>query len=94
MEQVERGTPTRVIMDMTGHKSQKVFDGYYSIMKGHRMKNNEKIFSLNLTDEKRKTKDGISFHQEERLKKEKSLFDYGLVPKEVYLERVREILTK
>ncbi len=94
MEQVERGTPTRVIMDMTGHKSQKVFDGYYSIMKGHRMKNNEKIFSLNLTDEKRKTKDGISFHQEERLKKEKSLFDSGLVPKEVYLERVREILTK
>ena len=42
-EQIESGTPPRVIMSMTGHKSQKVFDGYYNILKGDRMKNNDKI---------------------------------------------------
>ena len=93
MEQVERGTPTRVSMDMTGHKSQKVFDGYYSIIKGHRMKNNDKIFSLQLNDDdKKEPKTGISFHQEEELKKYKSLFDSGLIPKDIYHDEVKRIL--
>lgn len=91
-EQIESGTPPRVIMSMTGHKSQKVFDGYYNILKGDRMKNNDKIFSTNLKDDKSENSLGITKHQEERLKKEKSLFDIGLIPKEVYLERVRKIM--
>ena len=92
-EQIESGTPPRVIMSMTGHKSQKVFDGYYNILKGDRMKNNDKIFSTNLKDDESENSSGITKHQEERLKKEKSLFDTGLLPKEVYLERVREIMS-
>jgi integrase len=91
-EQIESGTPPRVIMSMTGHKSQKVFDGYYNILKGDRMKNNDKIFSTNLKDDESENSFGITKHQEEKLKKEKSLFDIGLLPKEIYLERVREIM--
>ena len=91
-EQIESGTPPRVIMSMTGHKSQKVFDGYYNILKGDRMKNNDKIFSTNLKDDKSENSSGITKHQEEQLKKEKSLYDTGLLPKELYLERVRKIM--
>ena len=91
-EQIESGTPPRIIMSMTGHKSQKVFDGYYNILKGDRMKNNDKIFSTNLKDDKSEKSSIISKHQEEQLIKYKSLFDSGLIPKEVYLEDVRKIL--
>ncbi len=91
-EQIESGTPPRIIMSMTGHKSQKVFDGYYNILKGDRMKNNDKIFSTNLKDDKSEESSGISKHQEEQLTKYKSLFDSGLLPKEVYLEEVRKII--
>jgi hypothetical protein len=34
----------------------------------------------------------ISKHQEEQLTKYKSLFDSGLLPKEVYLSEVRKII--
>jgi len=91
-EQIESGTPPRIIMSMTGHKSQKVFDGYYNILKGDRMKNNDKIFSTNLKDDKSEESSGISKHQEEQLTKYKSLFDSGLLPKEVYLEEVRKVM--
>ena len=91
-EQIERGTPPRVIMSMTGHKSQKVFDGYYNILKGDRMKNNDKIFSTELKEVTSDNSSGISKHQEEQLTKYKSLFDSGLLPKEVYLEEVRKIM--
>jgi integrase len=91
-EQIESGTPPRIIMSMTGHKSQKVFDGYYNILKGDRMKNNDKIFSTNLKDDKSEESSGISKHQEEQLTKYKSLFDSGLLPKEVYLEEVRKVI--
>jgi len=91
-EQIESGTPPRTIMSMTGHKSQKVFDGYYNILKGDRMKNNDKLFSLNLNVSEQKPKKGISVFQEEELKKYKSLYDTGLMDKEVYKEEVRRIM--
>lgn len=34
----------------------------------------------------------MSKHQEERLTKYKSLFDSGLLPKEVYLEEVSKVI--
>jgi hypothetical protein len=34
----------------------------------------------------------MSKHQEEQLIKYKSLFDSGLIPKEVYLEDVRKVI--
>jgi hypothetical protein len=77
---------------MTGHKSQKVFDGYYNILKGDRMKNNDKLFSINLNEPEKKPKEGISVFQEEELKKYKSLYDTGLIDKEFYREEVRRIL--
>lgn len=92
-EQIERGTPPRVIMSMTGHKSQKVFDGYYSILKGHRMKNNDKIFSTELKDDKEELKDGITSHQKEQLTKYKSLYDTGLINKSFYEDELRRILS-
>ena len=93
-EQIERGTQPRVIMSMTGHKSQKVFDGYYNILKGDRMKNNDKIFSTDLKEDNNKIKsNGISNHQEEQLIKYKSLYDSGILPKEIYLEEVRKIMS-
>lgn len=91
-EQIESGTPPRTIMSMTGHKSQKVFDGYYNILKGDRMKNNDKLFSINLNEPEKKPKEGISVFQEEELKKYKSLYDTGLIDKEFYREEVRRIL--
>ena len=62
-------------MSMTGHKSQKVFDGYYNILKGDRMKNNDKIFSTNLKDDE--SEEFIlesSKHQEEQVNKRKISF--------------------
>lgn len=93
-EQIEIGTPPRVIMSMTGHTSQKVFDGYYQILKGDRMKNNDKMFSTDLEETNQKTKSGVSKNQEEQLKKYKSLFDTGLIPKDVYNDEVRRILSE
>jgi len=91
-EQIEIGTPPRVIMSMTGHKSQKVFDGYYDILKGDRMKNNDKVFSTNLVEKKEVSKDGITSHQTEQLTKYKSLFDTGIINKEMYMDEVRRIM--
>jgi len=92
-EQIERGTPPRVIMSMTGHKSQKVFDGYYNILKGDRMKNNDKIFSTELKeDNEPQRSSGVSTHQMEQLTKYKSLFDSGLLPKEIYLDEVKKVM--
>jgi integrase len=91
-EQIEIGTPPRVIMSMTGHKSQKVFDGYYDILKGDRMKNNDKVFSTNLEEKKEISKDGITIHQTEQLTKYKSLFDSGIINKEMYMDEVRRIM--
>jgi hypothetical protein len=51
---------------MTGHKSQKVFDGYYNILKEIGMKNNDKIFSTELKEVQSEESSGISKHQEEQ----------------------------
>ena len=92
-EQIESGTPPRIIMSMTGHKSQKVFDGYYEILKGDRMKNNDKIFSTNLVETKKKNESGITPRQEEELKKYKSLFDLGVLNWEMYMDEVKRIMS-
>jgi len=91
-EQIEIGTPPRIIMSMTGHTSQKVFDGYYQILKGDRMKNNDKVFSTNLVEEEPKNEKGISQHQDEQLKKYKSLYDTGIIDREMYMEEIRRIM--
>jgi len=90
-EQIEIGTPPRTIMSMTGHKSQKVFDGYYEILKGDRMKNNSKVFSTTLIDDEKKDENGFTSHQKEQLKKCKSLYDIGTYDREMYMEEVRRI---
>ena len=56
------------------------------------MKNNDKIFSTELKEVTSDNSSGISKHQEEQLTKYKSLFDSGLLPKEVYLEEVRKVM--
>jgi hypothetical protein len=76
---------------MTGHKSQKVFDGYYEILKGDRMKNNSKVFSTTLIDDEKKDENGFTSHQKEQLKKCKSLYDIGTYDREMYMEEVRRI---
>ena len=47
-EHIELGTPIRTIMSLSGHSSQKVFDGYYKVLNKDLLKNNNEMFSMGL----------------------------------------------
>lgn len=97
-EHIERGTPVRTIMELSGHKSQKVFDGYYQVLDKDLLKNNNSMFSLNISESepKRKPKSkpnlNISDEQVNQLTQLKQLFDNGLLDESEYKERKKLVL--
>ena len=74
-EHIERGTPIRTIMKMTGHTTQKVFDGYYSVLDKDIMSLNDDLYSQNLNEDyntpnttKKTSKSNFEPELEEQLK--------------------------
>jgi integrase len=101
-EQVLRGVPTRVIMSMTGHKSRKVFDGYYEILDKEKRGINDELFMDYLepktsTPKKNKTPQKTSTtpfskEQKDKIEKLKYSLDEGWITQEKYDELFQKIV--
>ena len=98
-EHIERGTPIRTIMKMTGHKSQKVFDGYYSVLDKDIMSVNDELYSQSLkenyTSSKPKDKPSKNIDEPElegKLKVLLVMFEKGLLPQKLYEKKVSELI--
>lgn len=97
-EHIERGTPIRTIMKMTGHTTQKVFDGYYSILDKDILSVNDDLYSQTLKDdynsqeEVSEPNEPTSTDVENELKRLQEFFDKGILPEKIYEKKVEQIL--
>ena len=92
-EQIQSGKPIRTIMSLSGHNSQKVFDRYYDVLKEDRMENNDKVFNFNLIDSPIKENEKVvNENIKEELVKLKNLLDDGLLPLEIYMGKVNQLM--
>ena len=97
-EHIERGTPIRTIMKMTGHTTQKVFDGYYSVLDKDIMSVNDDLYSqtlkedYNSQDEVSKPKNKVSTDVENELKRLQEFYEKGILPQKIYEKKVEQIL--
>lgn len=96
-EHIERGTPIRTIMKMSGHTSQKVFDGYYSVLDKDILSVNDDLYSQSLKEdynsqETLKPKNEVSQNVEEELKRLQEFFEKGILPQKLYEKKVEQIL--
>lgn len=95
-EHIELGTPIRTIMSLSGHSSQKVFDGYYKVLDKDLLKNNHEMFSMGVESEKKPKKETKSFdltdEQINQLRRLKSSYDEGLIDDEEYKMRKTGVL--
>ena len=102
-EHIERGTPVRTIMKMTGHNSQKVFDGYYNVLDKDILSlvevKNEELYSQILkedyNEQEKVTESTKSIYSEEvenELKRLKEFYDKGNLPEILYHKKVSKIL--
>ena len=98
-EHIERGTPIRTIMKMTGHTTQKVFDGYYSVLDKDIMSLNDDLYSQNLNEDyntpnttKKTSKSNFEPELEEQLKRLFEFYDKGILPSKLYEEKVRQLI--
>lgn len=90
-EHIQIETSPRIIMKMTGHRSQKVFDGYYDILESDIEGINRNIYKklpeIN-TDESQ-----TNLSLKDKLKELKDLLEEGLIPKEIYTKKVSELMS-
>ena len=97
-EHIERGTPIRTIMKMTGHTTQKVFDGYYSVLDKDIMSVNDDLYSQTLKEEYNsqeevsKPKNKVSTDVENELKRLQEFYEKGILPQKIYEKKVEQIL--
>ena len=84
---------------MTGHKSQKVFDGYYSVLDKDIMSVNDELYSQSLkenyTSSKPKDKPSKNIDEPElegKLKVLLVMFEKGLLPQKLYEKKVSELI--
>lgn len=97
-EHIERGTPIRTIMKMTGHTTQKVFDGYYSILDKDILSVNDDLYSQTLKDDYNSQEEvsepnkPTSTDVENELKRLQEFFDKGILPEKIYEKKVEQIL--
>jgi integrase len=100
---IESGTPTRTIMKMTGHKSRKVFDGYYEVYDEDLKYMNDDLFSEDLetpkttlnsykTPQPNKETTPFSKEQIEKIEKLKYSLDEGWINQEKFDELFQKIL--
>ena len=96
-EHIERGTPIRTIMKMTGHSSQKVFDGYYSVLDKDILSVNDDLYSQTLKVDYNSSKEvpervSLSSDVEDKLKRLQEFYDKGILPEKIYEKKVEQIL--
>jgi integrase len=95
-EHIELGTPIRTIMSLSGHSSQKVFDGYYKVLNKDLLKNNNQMFSMDITPSSKSKTPPPSFDLNDekinQLKRWKDMFDMGLIDEEEYKNKKKLIL--
>lgn len=95
-EHIELGTPIRTIMSLSGHSSQKVFDGYYRVLNKDLLKNNNEMFSMDINSSSKSKTPKPSFdltdEQINQLKRWKDMFDMKLIDDEEYKNKKKLIL--
>jgi len=98
-EHIERGTPIRTIMKMTGHTTQKVFDGYYSVLDKDIMSVNDDLYSQILKEDytsskpsKKQSKPSSNQELEEQLKRLLELNEKGILPDNIYTKKVSQLI--
>jgi hypothetical protein len=96
-EGIENKIPTHILMSMSGHTTEKVFRKYFSTTTKELGEEGSKLFSYDLIDvvepiPVKSDSENIPQTKIEKLKELKLLFDEGLIPNEVYLDKVRELL--
>jgi integrase len=100
-EGLENKIPTHILMSMSGHTTEKVFRKYFSTTTKELGEEGSKLFSYDLSDsveEEVKPKKVVeelelmNTSKINKLKELKLLFEEGLIPKEIYLEKVKELI--
>jgi integrase len=92
-EGVENNIPTHVLMSMSGHTTEKVFRKYFSTTTKELDEEGKKMFSMNLKEPEIQTNEKFeSEYLENELRKLKGLFEKGLIPESIYLERVSKLI--
>jgi hypothetical protein len=100
-EGLENKVPTHILMSMSGHTTEKVFRKYFSTTTKELGEEGSKLFSYDLSDnveEEVKPKKVVeelelmNTSKINKLKELKLLFEEGLIPKEIYLEKVKELI--
>lgn len=92
-EGVENNIPTHVLMSMSGHTTEKVFRKYFSTTTKELDSEGQKMFTMNLNENKTQTNDvpkGSDLEQD--LKKLKDLFEKGLIPESVYIKSISKLV--
>jgi integrase len=92
-EGINNNIPYHVIMSMSGHTSEKVFQGYFSTIDEELDKTGKMMFSI--TNEVPKTEEkkvSVDSDLKTKLSQLKSLFEEGLITKDVYEMKVGELI--
>lgn len=96
-EGIENKIPTHILMSMSGHTTEKVFRKYFSTTSKELGEEGSKLFSYDLIEEiepstVKSDSENTTQTKVEKLKELKVLFEQGLIPNEIYLDKVRELL--
>ena len=92
-EGINNNIPYHIIMSMSGHSDEKVFQGYFSTIDEELDKSGKMMFSITNEEpiEVQNTEPKKTDLQSE-LQKLKDLFEKGLIPQSVYEKKVEELL--
>jgi len=100
-EGLENKVPTHILMSMSGHTTEKVFRKYFSTTTKELGEEGSKMFSYDLLEKQveevkpreiEKELEPINTSKIDKLKELKLLFEEGLIPKEIYLAKVNELI--
>ena len=90
-EGIENKIPTHVMMSMSGHSTERVYHQYFSTTSSELDEEGRKLFSLEL-NQKEYEKSNNQGSLENQLLELKSLFEKGLIPDDIYLKKVSELI--
>ena len=90
-EGIENKIPTHVMMSMSGHSTERVYHQYFSTTSSELDEEGRKLFSTELNQ-----KENENYNNEGSLENQllelKSLFEKGLIPDDIYLKKVSELI--
>ena len=80
---------------MTGHTTQKVFDGYYNVLDKDIMKVNDGLFNQELDQKKghQPQQKAITSEIEQQLKTLLRLKETGTLPEDIWKEKVKQLIS-